>query len=284
MKQGLDVILDAAALNRADDSMLFLCVGNGSDCERIKRRAAELDLDNVRFLPLLDEKDFRGLMAASNVCLVTQQQSVSEIAFPSKIVTYLAAGRPMIASVNPECEVARITRESGAGSGGRGGESASAFGGSSRIEERRFAQGRRECARVCMHAVVVGARSGAPGAEPHGGGGVSNEFPGLERIQTMSGAKTGSAFLIAMVAAMVLPCAGIAQMQQTGTQESTSTTPSAHATQRPPLRRRVRRGRAVERRAGQQEKTVSESQPRRRRDRAWEQPAEVGRRGAEVSG
>lgn len=115
VKQSLDVVLDAAALNRADDSLLFLCVGNGSDCERIKRRAAELNLKNVRFLPLLDEKDFRGLMAASDVCLVTQQQSVSEVAFPSKIVTYLGAGRPMIASVNPECEVARITRESGAG-------------------------------------------------------------------------------------------------------------------------------------------------------------------------
>jgi colanic acid biosynthesis glycosyl transferase WcaI len=116
VKQGLDVILDAAALDRGDDSMLFLCVGNGADCERIKRRAAQLDLSNVRFLPLLDEKDFRGLMAASSICLVTQQHSVSEIAFPSKIVTYLAAGRPIVASVNPECEVARITRESGAGS------------------------------------------------------------------------------------------------------------------------------------------------------------------------
>jgi colanic acid biosynthesis glycosyl transferase WcaI len=115
VKQGLDVILDAAALNRADDSTLFLCVGNGSDCDRIKSRAAELDLVNVRFLPLLDARDFRGLMAASNVCLVTQLQSVSEVAFPSKIVTYLAAGRPIVASVNPKCEVARITRESGAG-------------------------------------------------------------------------------------------------------------------------------------------------------------------------
>ena len=115
VKQGLDVVLSAAALNRGDDSMLFLCVGNGADCQRIKRRAAELDLRNVRFLPLLDQADFRGLMAASSVCLVTQQQSVSEIVFPSKIVTYLAAGRPIVASVNPECEAARITLESGAG-------------------------------------------------------------------------------------------------------------------------------------------------------------------------
>jgi colanic acid biosynthesis glycosyl transferase WcaI len=115
VKQGLDVIVDAAALGRADESVLFLCVGNGAECERIKRRAAELRLDNMRFLPLLDEADFRGLMAASGICLVTQQHSVSEVAFPSKIVTYLAAGRPVIASVNSECEVARILRESQAG-------------------------------------------------------------------------------------------------------------------------------------------------------------------------
>lgn len=115
VKQGLDVIVDAAALGRADDSTLFLCVGDGADSERIKRRAAELKLDNMRFLPLLDEKDFRGLLAASGICLVTQQHSVSEIAFPSKIVTYLAAGRPVIASVNPSCEVAHVVKESGAG-------------------------------------------------------------------------------------------------------------------------------------------------------------------------
>lgn len=115
VKQGLEVILDAALLSRADNSMLFLCVGDGVECERIKRRATELDLSNVRFLPVLNEQDFRGLMAASDICLVTQQHSVSEIAFPSKIVTYLAAGQPVIASVNPSCEVARVIQESGAG-------------------------------------------------------------------------------------------------------------------------------------------------------------------------
>jgi colanic acid biosynthesis glycosyl transferase WcaI len=115
VKQGLGVVLEAAALNRSDDSMLFLLVGNGADCDRLRRRAAELQLANLRFLPLLDEVDFRGLVAASGVCLVTQQKIVSEVAFPSKIVTYLAAARPIVASVNPESEVARMTLESGAG-------------------------------------------------------------------------------------------------------------------------------------------------------------------------
>ena len=107
--------MDAAALSRNDISMLFLLVGSGADCERLRRRAAEMKLQNVKFLPLLDQWDFRGLLAASNICLVTQQQSVSEIAFPSKVVTYLAAGRPILASVNPDCEVAKVVYESGAG-------------------------------------------------------------------------------------------------------------------------------------------------------------------------
>ena len=33
VKQGLDVVLDAAALNRRDESTLFLFVGNGADCQ-----------------------------------------------------------------------------------------------------------------------------------------------------------------------------------------------------------------------------------------------------------
>ena len=115
VKQGLDVLVDAAALNRSDDSTLFLLVGTGADCRRVQHRAAALDLRNVRFLPLLAETDFRGLLAASDICVVTQQKSVSEIAFPSKIVTYFAAGRPVIASVNCGSEVARVVRESGVG-------------------------------------------------------------------------------------------------------------------------------------------------------------------------
>jgi colanic acid biosynthesis glycosyl transferase WcaI len=115
VKQGLDVIIEAAALSQSNESILFLIVGNGTVCERIKGLAAELKLRNVRFLPLLEAVEFRGLLAASDLCLVTQQKTVSDIAFPSKIVTYLAAGRPVIASVSPDGEVARVIHNSGAG-------------------------------------------------------------------------------------------------------------------------------------------------------------------------
>ena len=115
VKQGLDVILDAAALNRGDDSTVFLIVGDGAVRGRIQQRARELDLRNLVFLPLLDSTEFRGFLKASDVCLVTQQKTVSDMLFPSKTVTYLAAGCPVIASVNSNSEVARTIQECGAG-------------------------------------------------------------------------------------------------------------------------------------------------------------------------
>lgn len=115
VKQGLGVILDAAALNRGDHSMVFLIVGDGAVRNKIQQRAREMDLANVVFLPLLDTNEFRGFLKASDICLVTQQKTVSDMVFPSKTVTYLAAGCPVIASVNRNSEVARTIEESQAG-------------------------------------------------------------------------------------------------------------------------------------------------------------------------
>jgi colanic acid biosynthesis glycosyl transferase WcaI len=115
VKQGLGVILDAAALNRGDHSTVFLIVGDGAVRNKIQQRAREMELANVVFLPLLDANEFRGFLKASDICLVTQQKTVSDMVFPSKTVTYLAAGCPVIASVNRNSEVARTIEESQAG-------------------------------------------------------------------------------------------------------------------------------------------------------------------------
>jgi len=58
---------------------------------------------------------FLDLLAAADVCLVTQQRTVADIVFPSKVLTLLAAGRPVVASVSPGSEVARVVREADAG-------------------------------------------------------------------------------------------------------------------------------------------------------------------------
>jgi colanic acid biosynthesis glycosyl transferase WcaI len=114
VKQGLEVVLEAAALLK-DGNIVFLMVGSGAMKAQLEERAAGLGLENVKFLPLLGEERFREMLATTDLALVTQQRTVSDIAFPSKTVTLLAAGCPVLASVSASSEVARVIEASEGG-------------------------------------------------------------------------------------------------------------------------------------------------------------------------
>lgn len=115
VKQGLDVMLEAAKLSRDDSGVVYLLVGDGAARPNLESKVRELNLPNLRFLPLQTHDRFLGLLMQADVGLVTQQRTVADIVFPSKMITLLAAARPVIASVGAGSEVARIINESGAG-------------------------------------------------------------------------------------------------------------------------------------------------------------------------
>ena len=115
VKQGLNVILDAATLSQNIRDIVYLLVGDGATRHELEARAKTQNLTNVKFLPVLTRKQFLEMLAASDVGLITQQRSVADIVFPSKTATLMTVGCPLVASVNPNSEVARAVRESGSG-------------------------------------------------------------------------------------------------------------------------------------------------------------------------
>jgi colanic acid biosynthesis glycosyl transferase WcaI len=115
VKQGLGVVIDAAAQSRDNDCVVYRLVGDGAARRHLEDHSRKLGLRNVEFLPLQPRDRFLDLLSASDVCLVTQQENVADIVFPSKVITLLAAARPLIASVAPGSEVARVVLESRAG-------------------------------------------------------------------------------------------------------------------------------------------------------------------------
>jgi colanic acid biosynthesis glycosyl transferase WcaI len=93
----------------------YLLVGDGAMRQTLEAQATERQLWNLQVLPLQRREMFLELLAAADLCLVTQQGTVADIVFPSKVITLLAAGRPVVASVNARSEVARVITEAGAG-------------------------------------------------------------------------------------------------------------------------------------------------------------------------
>ncbi|MGD9896389.1 MAG: WcaI family glycosyltransferase [Candidatus Methylacidiphilaceae bacterium] len=114
VKQGLEVVLEAARAT-ANPEILYLLVGDGAARPALEQRANALGLVNLIFLPLLPREEFHRMLAAADLCLVTQKREVGDIVFPSKVMTLLAAGRPLVVSVSPGSEVARVVEEAGAG-------------------------------------------------------------------------------------------------------------------------------------------------------------------------
>jgi len=115
VKQGMEVILSAAEKSHEHKHIHYLFVGDGAMRSNLEAEARARKLENILILPLLENDEFLEMLAATDIALITQKRVVSDIVFPSKTVTLLSAGCPVIASVNSGSEVARAVLRSGAG-------------------------------------------------------------------------------------------------------------------------------------------------------------------------
>jgi colanic acid biosynthesis glycosyl transferase WcaI len=114
-KQGLEVILESAAITAGRPDIRYILAGEGVTKARIMELAEQRSLKNVLFLPLQPAERFTLLLAKGDIHLVIQKTSVSDLVMPSKLTNVLAAGRPFIATALPGTELARVTQESQAG-------------------------------------------------------------------------------------------------------------------------------------------------------------------------
>jgi colanic acid biosynthesis glycosyl transferase WcaI len=113
-KQGLDNLLATANLLRSEPVRVVLA-GGGNDRERLGKIARGLDLENVTFLDVQRSGSYECMLRAADVLVVNQRASVGDMALPSKLTSYFASGRPVIAAVSTASETAREVRSSRGG-------------------------------------------------------------------------------------------------------------------------------------------------------------------------
>lgn len=112
--QGLAVILDAAYILREYKDIKWLFYGDGSERQWLVKSVEERLLENTTINERVPLEEMSHILTSASALIVTLVDSpVFSYTIPSKVQAYMAAGRPIIASVPGHC--GDILIESGAG-------------------------------------------------------------------------------------------------------------------------------------------------------------------------
>ena len=108
--QSLEMVVDAA---QEFPQVTFLINGDGAARPSLERRAA--GLANVTFSGYQPRERVAEVLATGDIHLVLLKQGLGRVSVPSKTYSILAAGRPVLAAIDPDTEVPRMLHASGAG-------------------------------------------------------------------------------------------------------------------------------------------------------------------------
>jgi len=110
LSQSLETVIEAAALLRDLPDLQIVFQGEGVRKTALQDQVRALGLTNVTFLPFAPKDALGESFAAADVFIVSLQRGLAGYIVPSKLYGILAAGRPYVAAVEEDCEVASITR------------------------------------------------------------------------------------------------------------------------------------------------------------------------------
>jgi colanic acid biosynthesis glycosyl transferase WcaI len=114
-KQSLEILGEAAGLlagaAASNPAVQMIIAGDGAGRADLERVLAAAPQAAVQLLPLLSDDDYAALLAAADVALITQAAGTGQFFFPSKLLSVLAAGLPVVAVADETSELAAAVRE-----------------------------------------------------------------------------------------------------------------------------------------------------------------------------
>lgn len=114
VKQGLTNVVEAARI--ADQLRLpirFVLMGGGNQGDSL--REASIGVERISFIESVDTDDFLAALRSADVLLVNELPELHEMSVPSKLTSYFAAGRPVLAATDAQSITAEEVSRAGAG-------------------------------------------------------------------------------------------------------------------------------------------------------------------------
>lgn len=113
--QGIGMLAQAAKLMSGERDTEFVVFGDGAEKETLEREIKENSLDNIKLFPLQPPEKIAQVYSLGDVCVVACKKGTGKGAFPSKTVSVMAAGSPVLAAFDNDSELCKIVKEYGIG-------------------------------------------------------------------------------------------------------------------------------------------------------------------------
>jgi glycosyltransferase involved in cell wall biosynthesis len=108
--QGLDTVIAAADRLRDRPGIELVFMGDGAGVERLKAQAGDLLGRTVKFVGRYPQSIAERALASADLGLISVDANVYRYAYPSKTMTYLKAGCPLLVVVETDSELAQLVR------------------------------------------------------------------------------------------------------------------------------------------------------------------------------
>ena len=100
---------------RGDPEVMVVLAASGVSLDDLKRRQAAEPQPNLKFLPLQPIAEFPDLLGSADVVVALLESDAGEFSVPSKVLSYLCAGRPILLSAPISNLAARTVQRSASG-------------------------------------------------------------------------------------------------------------------------------------------------------------------------
>lgn len=114
-KQNPRVLLDLAEANREQSDTSIVVISSGVGADWLSEKKIERGLQSLQIMPFQPYKCLPNMLATADILLCTIEVTASRYCVPSKILSYLAAGRAILASMPSNNLNARLIERIGAG-------------------------------------------------------------------------------------------------------------------------------------------------------------------------
>ena len=115
LKHNPDLLLAAAQSFAADTDIQIVVVSQGKYANYLTDQAAQRNLANLRVLPFQPFESYSEVLASGDVLMAMIEPDAASYSVPSKVLSYLCSGRPIVLAAREHNLAARTLTRAGAG-------------------------------------------------------------------------------------------------------------------------------------------------------------------------